>query len=65
MSRDWPVELKEATVAAGGGIACTEADDTVWTRNGTAAAASGALCSRNQLHTESPGSPISGVFVLS
>ena len=46
MSRDWSVELKEAAVAATGGITRTGTDqtdnDTVWTIDGTAAAASGA-----------------------
>ena len=45
-SRDWEVELKEASIANGGGITRTgegQADnDTVWTIDGTAADASGA-----------------------
>ena len=41
-SRNWSVELKEAAIADGGGIARDTADDTVWTIGGTAAAASGA-----------------------
>ncbi len=45
MSRDWSVELKEAAVAATGGITRAGTDqennDTVWTIGGTAGAASG------------------------
>ena len=45
MSRDWSVELKEAAVAATGGITRIGTDqtdnDTVWTIDGGAAAASG------------------------
>ncbi len=45
MSRDWSVELKEAVVAATGGITRTgtgqDGNDTVWTMGGTAATASG------------------------
>ena len=41
MSRAWSVELKEAVVAATGGITRVDANDTVWTINGTAAEASG------------------------
>ena len=41
MSRDWSVELKEAAIAATGGISRADADDTVWTIDGTAASASG------------------------
>ena len=41
MDRDWSVELKEADVGIVGVIARPAADDTVWTRNGTPAAASG------------------------
>ena len=42
MSRDWSVELKEASLAATGGISRDAANDTVWTIGGNAAAASGA-----------------------
>ena len=41
LSRDWSVELKEATVAATGGISRADDDDTVWTIGGEAAVASG------------------------
>ena len=41
MDRDWSVELKEADVAATGGITREADNDTVWTIDGTAAAASG------------------------
>ena len=41
MSRDWSVELKEAAIAAAGGISRTDANDTAWTIGGTAANASG------------------------
>ena len=45
MARDWSVELKEAALAATGGITRTgtgeEDNDTVWTIGGTAADASG------------------------
>ena len=40
-SRDWSVELKEAAVAATGGISRTDDNDTVWTIGGKAAKASG------------------------
>ena len=40
-SRDWSVELKEASINDGGLIARDVADDTVWTVGGTAAEASG------------------------
>jgi hypothetical protein len=40
-ARNWSVELKEAAVAATGGITRTADNDTVWTIDGTAAAASG------------------------
>ena len=40
-SRDWSVELKEATVADGGAIAGPATEGTVWTRGETAADASG------------------------
>ena len=40
-SRNWSVELKEAAVAATGGISRTADNDTVWTIDGTAAASSG------------------------
>ena len=41
MSRDWSIELKEAGFADDGAIVRTDANDTVWTIGGTAAAASG------------------------
>ena len=41
MSRDWSVELKEAAIAATGGIARAAENDTVWTIDGTAGDASG------------------------
>ena len=41
MSRPWSVELKEAAIAATGGITRAADDDTVWTIDDTAAAASG------------------------
>lgn len=41
MARDWSIELKEAAIAAEGAIARADSDDTVWTIDGTAAAASG------------------------
>ena len=41
MHRDWSVELKEAAIAPAGGIARADANDTVWTIDGTAASASG------------------------
>ena len=41
MSRNWSVELKEAALAATGGITRADANDTVWTIGDAAAAASG------------------------
>ena len=41
MARDWSVELKEAAIANTGGITRAADNDTVWTIDGTAAAASG------------------------
>ena len=41
MSRDWSVELKEASVADAGGITGPATEGTVWTRGETAADASG------------------------
>ena len=40
-TRNWSVELKEATIASDGVITRSAANDTVWTLDGTAAVASG------------------------
>ena len=40
-SRDWSIELKEASISDAGAISRTAANDTVWTIGGTAAPASG------------------------